>query len=70
MIGYVMNGNLGSAMKTIKHLVNKNRASLRIIAGGGYSLSPLMPEYPHNGETRHDRNDGPFVLYHLLLASN
>jgi|SRR5215831_1988082 len=70
MIGYVMNGNLGSAQKTIKHLIHKNHASLRIIAGGPYTASPLMPKYPYNGETKHDRKNGCFVLYHILLAAN
>lgn len=70
MIGYVMDGNLSSALVTIKTLIKKNRGLLQIGPGGDYCLSPLMAKYPHNGETKHDRSDGHFVIYHLLLASN
>ena len=70
MIGYVMDGNLASALVTIKSLIKKNRRLLQISPGGDYCLSPLMAKHTHNGETKHYRSDGNFVLYHLLLPYN
>lgn len=70
MIGYVMDGKVLSAAEAVKKLIQRHRGSLLLIAGGEYRPSVLMPRHSSNGETRHERNGGQFVLYHLLLPLN
>jgi hypothetical protein len=67
MIGYVMDANLSSALQSIKKRISKKRSSLQIVQGGDFAPSRLMSRYKHNGETKHRRNSGEFVIYHLLL---
>lgn len=66
MIGYVMDGKPASALITIKKLIRKNRGTLRLVPGSDYTFSSGVPY----GETKHDRSDGRFVIYHLLLPMN
>ena len=70
MIGYVMDGDFPSALENIRKLINKYRVSLCLVSGGEYAPSPLMPRHIQNGETKHQRSDGKFVIYHLLLPLN
>jgi len=70
MIAYVMDGDVPSALEKIKKLVRKYRVSLRLILGSEYAPSSLMPKHLSNGETKHQRIDGRFVIYHLLLPLN
>jgi len=67
MIGYTMDGNISSALQAIKKRINKKRSSLQILQHGDYAPSSSMLNYEHNGETKHRRSGGDFVLYHLLL---
>lgn len=70
MIGYVMDGNLGSALITIKKVIEKNRQSLWLTPDGDYAASSLMSKHAERGETKHQRADGGFVIHHLLLPRN
>jgi hypothetical protein len=67
MIGYVMNGDVLSAVTAVKLRIAKRRGALRVVSGTEYSRSPSMPKQKHNGETKHHRSDGEFVIYHLML---
>jgi hypothetical protein len=67
MIGYVMDGDVASARAAVEARIVKRRSQLQMLACGGYCPSPLMPTHPDNGETRHQRTEGEFVIYHLLL---
>ncbi len=68
MIGYVMDGDVPSALAAVKRRIGRRRTVLRICAGGDYAPSLLMPNHKHNGETKHFREDGDFTIYHLFLA--
>lgn len=67
MIGYVMDSNVTGVLKHIKARIDKRRHALCIVPGGNYTRSRLMWNQKCNGETRHRRSDGEFVIYHLLL---
>jgi hypothetical protein len=67
MIGYVMDGDVPSALEAIKQRISKRRISLRVTPAGDYKPSPMMPMHSQNGETQHQRRDGCFTIYHLLL---
>jgi hypothetical protein len=67
MIGYVMDGDVPSALKAVLRRMQKNRSLLRVVDGGDYAPSRLMAGHPNNGETIHHRNSGRFVIYHVLL---
>ncbi len=67
MIGYVIDGNVPAAHTAVKARMAKCCGQLRITAHGSYCASPFMPRHAHNGETKHHRSDGEFVIYHLLL---
>jgi len=67
MIGYVMDGNVLSAVAAITGRITKRRGTLRMTPGADYSPSQLMPKQKQNGETKHHRSDGEFIIYHLML---
>lgn len=67
MIGYVMDGNVPSAHAAVEGRIAKRRGQLQMAARDAYCPSPLMPRHPHNGETKHQRSDCEFLIYHLFL---
>jgi hypothetical protein len=67
MLGYVMDGDLELAAKGVANAIRNAAVQLRVIAGGEYESSKLMPKHPWNGETRHERNTGLLSMFHLLL---
>ena len=67
MLGYVMDGNLEFAAQGVANAIRNTAAQLRVVAGGEYKSSTLMPEHPWNGETQHERNTGLLSMFHLLL---
>jgi len=67
MLGYVMDGDLKRAAHGVAQAIDANKNELKLIAGSDFQPSKLMPQHPWNGETRHDRNNGLFIMFHMLL---
>lgn len=67
MLGYVMDGDLERAAQGVTNAIRNAAAQLRLVSGGDYQPSKLMPQHPWNGETQHERNTGLFSMFHLLL---
>jgi hypothetical protein len=67
MIGYVMDGDLRRANRNVTRAIKRKRKALRITPDGEFRPTPLLPDSTWHGETRHDRDSGVIVLFHLLL---
>lgn len=67
MMGYVMDGKVEKARIAVAASINKRRNDLKLRENSGYAACACTPDHPHNGETYHNREDGEFVIYHLLL---
>lgn len=64
MIGYVLDGNILEARKTLNKHVQNNKDKLMIMAG----LQPAQFFPSRIDETQHRIGQRPFSLYHLLLG--
>jgi hypothetical protein len=68
MLAYVMDGDLGRAAQGVANAIRNGASRLKLVADGDYRPSKLMPCHPWNGETQHERSNGSFGMFHLLLA--
>jgi len=68
MIGYVMDGNLRTAVPSVKKAIDKNRIDLCLVFGTGLTSSSMMPRNKIVKETRHDLATREFAIYHVFLA--
>lgn len=65
MLGYVFDETLSAARSRLEQGINSRKTKLRI--PDAFRSSPV-PVEPSVDETCHDLDDGPFTLYHLLVA--
>jgi hypothetical protein len=67
MLGYVMDNDLKRAAEGVAGAIGSHAAELKLVSESRYQLSALMPNHRWNGETRHRRTHGLFLMYHILL---
>lgn len=66
MIGYVMDGNLPNALKSVINQIHAQRVVLKL--RGRLSPSVLVAGRPEAHQSEHDRLADPLTLHHLLLC--
>ena len=74
MLGYVMDGDLVSAMSAVQMLINSSRAKLRVVAGSEWEKSRFVPPLTNVRQTRHQCDpgtgrNGSLTLQHVFLAA-
>lgn len=68
MLGFVMDGNVASAKRSVeKQLANKS-AELRLHGEAKIHSSTFMPKGSPHGETHHHNGSKATVLFHMFLA--
>ncbi len=67
MIGYVLDGRLDHAKKTVEKNIRKKCSELRMQPPGVVHASRFLKDKPSVGETEHDLGRGRFVIHHLFL---
>ena len=67
MLGYVMDGDVPSAVSAVAGVVARRRKELRL-TDGGLGRSAIRSDDSRLKETRHQLASGPFVIYHVFLA--
>jgi hypothetical protein len=67
MIGYIMDGNTDTAIRSVNRNINKNRIHLRISNPNSLLPSSLIPNNLEIKETQHDLNGRNFMIHHLFL---
>jgi hypothetical protein len=72
MLGYVLDGKIGNAMKNVENNIRKRFAELRMENDGGFMLSTIRPEDNHTKETRHNRDSKhiAFSIHHLFVTND
>lgn len=74
MLGYVMDGDVSSAISAVQALINSSRAKLRVVAGTGWEKSTFMPSLANVYQTRHERGPaksmvGSLTLQHIFMMA-
>lgn len=64
MLGYVFDESLSNASSQLAERIQSRKNDLRLSELQQPSSLPVTPSV---SETRHDLDDGPFTLYHLLV---
>jgi hypothetical protein len=67
MIGYVMDGNVVGARKSVAEAIERNGTRLRLQRGTGLQCCRLMPRKGLVKETSHDLFKRAFIIYHIFL---
>lgn len=69
MLGYVMDGDVASAMAAVDARVRAERRRIRLRGRGGLRPSSILPKIDHVRETSHARlrGTGCFLIHHLFL---
>lgn len=67
MIGYVMNGDIGTAVKSVDRSVRNHCRELCINPPSGLEDSSHRPGVAHIKETHHNLHRRKFTLHHLFL---
>ncbi len=69
MVGYVMDNNLGDAFVSVTTEIESKKAALRISTGLAFKApSRLLPNHEWSADTLHIRDDGDFVIHHVLVG--
>ncbi|HXT13114.1 MAG TPA: hypothetical protein VN873_16260 [Candidatus Angelobacter sp.] len=74
MLGYVMDGDISSAMSAVQALVNSSRQKLRVVADAGWEKSRFVPSHKNIRQTRHQRGlatsgNESLTLQHIFLTA-
>ena len=67
MLGYVMDGEVSSAIGSVGRSIAEQRAELKL-NNGGLERSSIMPADDRVRETRHLFDSRRFVTHHLFVA--
>jgi len=67
MLGYVLDGNVRRAHSAVCKAIKAKRALLLLSADGEFCSLRLANSHEFHGMTKHQRPDGEFLIYHLLL---
>ena len=68
MIGYVMDGNIDTAIRAVNRNINHNRINLKISKSNSLLPSSLIPSNSEIKETQHDLDGRNFMIHHIFLA--
>jgi hypothetical protein len=68
MLGYVMNGNIGTARVALAIAIGRKHRSLRLRHPKQLVLSSRLPNDNRYGETSHAGKTGEFTMHHLFLS--
>lgn len=68
MLGYVMDGQVGDAIKFVDRAVRRRRPALFMRGRDGLSTSSVRECDTHVKETRHELSSREFVIHHLFVA--
>ena len=69
MLGYVMDGDLRSAMAAVRKAVEARRRELCMDSGGTLAVSSVFPKKARVKETRHRQAGKPFLIHHVFLVA-
>jgi len=67
MLGYVMDGDLKSAMAAVKEAIEERRTELCMDSGGTLATSSVRPRNTRVKETSHRQARTPFLIHHVFL---
>lgn len=67
MIGYVMDGDLVSAINAVDRNVKRHHITLKMKPPGGLSLSSVLPAHSSTKETSHNLGKREFIIHHVFL---
>ena len=71
MVGYVLDGDMPAAFDALCKKIENQKIELRLMEQNGLlHPSVLLPEYDHSADSRHLRDDKPFLLHHVLFPVN
>lgn len=69
MLGYVMDNRVGDAFSRVQGELLSRKAKLKMKGTHAFRTpSSVLPTETHSADTHHDRNDGLFVIFHLLVG--
>ncbi|MGD0092734.1 MAG: hypothetical protein ABSE73_22715 [Planctomycetota bacterium] len=69
MLGYVMDNEVAQACAEVRAEITGGLASLKMKNADSLQCpSSVLPEHPHSADTIHERSDGNFTVYHLLVG--
>lgn len=71
MLGYVLDGNVASAIQSVSGLVKKRHKELQTQPPCGLNPSSIRPDDEHTRETRHVRvgQSRPFLIHHMFAPT-
>lgn len=71
MIGYVLDGNVPSAISNVEANIQQRRVMLGMASPGSLSLSSVLPSDARARETKHQRAQSTtlFSIHHLFMAA-
>lgn len=71
MLGYVLDGKIGRAMKNVESNIRSRLAELRMQKNGGFIASAIRPNDPKTKETHHRRSheNAVFRIHHLFVGA-
>jgi hypothetical protein len=67
MLGYVLDGNVRRAHSAVCRAIRAKRVVLLLTTDGEFRRLQLANSHEFHGITKHQRPDGVFLIYHLLL---
>ncbi|KKL05585.1 hypothetical protein LCGC14_2604540, partial [marine sediment metagenome] len=72
MVGYVLDGDVGTAMRNVEKNIRKHRVKLRIVGPGTFLPSDHLKGIQSARESHHQRAHEftPFRIHHLFMAGN
>lgn len=69
MVGYVMDNQTSRALASMRSEVTNKRCSLKMPTRSAVRCpSAVLPNYEWSADTVHNRNDGRFLVHHVLLG--
>lgn len=72
MLGFVLDGEVPTAIVGVEDYIRRRHAELGMPAPGAFLASTIRPTDPRIRETRHVRNThpDPFLIHHLFMAGD
>lgn len=69
MLAYVLDNRVADAFESVCKEIKSRRTKLRMKGKLAMTIpSNVLPAWEHSADTVHDRDDGLFVLFHLLVG--
>lgn len=68
MLGYVMDGNVCQAVKSVRKAIDRERGKLKLTSGSSLEISSLLPQNPNVKMTSHHLPGRLLTLHHMFLA--